>query len=403
MKIAILNSYIFPIPAVRGGAVETLIESLVKGANEDQTVELTVFSLYDQAAFEASKKYPRVSFKWLKRPAYIDLIDKNVTTLLRLLKRDKNLWQKNYLWQLVSKRKTRKLLLAEDYDLVIIENAIFLPKLFSSKKLATKYRGKVYFHTHNLHFRKIYPAKAFAGVISVSHFLEKNTRWCFGKQLPFKVVYNGVATAQFERRVTKNEKERLKLKYQIPKDAPVILFVGRIMPKKGVLEVVQAFQKLENTHAHLVIVGASSFGMGQMTLFERELSQIVQEHPRIHATGFVNNQELGKYYALADLVVLPSLWEEPLGLTMIEAQLAGKPLITTNKGGIPETTSATNSILLEVTENLSKDLAFAMSEVLSDLPSWQKKALQAQQVAKQRFSEQLFYQNIKRALKEMSK
>lgn len=145
------------------------------------------------------------------------------------------------------------------------------------------------------------------------------------------------------------------------------------MPKKGVLEVVQAFQKLENTHAHLVIVGASSFGMGQMTLFERELSQIVQEHPRIHATGFVNNQELGKYYALADLVVLPSLWEEPLGLTMIEAQLAGKPLITTNKGGIPETTSATNSILLEVTENLSKDLAFAMAEVLSDLPSWQKK------------------------------
>ena len=73
------------------------------------------------------------------------------------------------------------------------------------------------------------------------------------------------------------------------------------------------------------------------------------------------------------------------------------------RSGIPETTSATNSILLEVTENLSKDLAFAMSEVLSDLPSWQKKALQAQQVAKQRFSEQLFYQNIKRALKEMSK
>ena len=67
MKIAILNSYIFPIPAVRGGAVETLIESLVKGANEDQTVELTVFSLYDQAAFEVSKKCDYVITSTQKR------------------------------------------------------------------------------------------------------------------------------------------------------------------------------------------------------------------------------------------------------------------------------------------------------------------------------------------------
>lgn len=398
MKIAILNSYIFPIPAVKGGAVESLIESLIKGANNDNSVELTVFSLYDAKALEAAKKYPNIHFKWLKRPAYVDFIDKHLTSAVRFVKRNKDLWQKNHFWQLLSKKQTEQFLLAEDFDRIIIENAIFLPEIFNTPKLATKYQGKVYFHTHNLHFRKITPSKAFAGVISVSHFLEDNTRQCFG-ELPFKVVYNGVETKRFEKKVTKFEMAQLRKKYQIPSNASLILFVGRIMPKKGVLELLQAFQLLKDPTAHLLIVGASSFGMGYQTSFEQEVAQIVDSDEKIHTTGFVNNEDLGKYYASSDLVVLPSTWQEPLGLTMIEAQLAGKPLITTNKGGIPETTSAKNSLLLDVTDDFTIELKQAIAEVLSSLPSWQEKAKVAQKEANARFNEELFYQNMIQALK----
>lgn len=398
MKIAILNSYIFPIPAVKGGAVESLIESFIKGANNDNSVELTVFSLYDAKALEAAKKYPNIHFKWLKRPAYVDFIDKHLTSAVRFVKRNKDLWQKNHFWQLLSKKQTEQFLLAEDFDRIIIENAIFLPEIFNTPKLATKYQGKVYFHTHNLHFRKITPSKAFAGVISVSRFLEDNTRQCFG-ELPFKVVYNGVETKRFEKKVTKFEMAQLRKKYQIPSNASLILFVGRIMPKKGVLELLQAFQLLKDPKAHLLIVGASSFGMGYQTSFEQEVAQIVDSDEKIHTTGFVNNEDLGKYYASSDLVVLPSTWQEPLGLTMIEAQLAGKPLITTNKGGIPETTSAKNSLLLDVTDDFTIELKQAIAEVLSSLPSWQEKAKVAQKEANARFNEELFYQNMIQALK----
>lgn len=149
----------------------------------------------------------------------------------------------------------------------------------------------------------------------------------------------------------------------------------------------------------MLIVGASSFGMGYQTSFEQEVAQIVDSDEKIHTTGFVNNEDLGKYYASSDLVVLPSTWQEPLGLTMIEAQLAGKPLITTNKGGIPETTSAKNSLLLDVTDDFTIELKQAIAEVLSSLPSWQEKAKVAQKEANARFNEELFYQNMIQALK----
>lgn len=404
MKVAILNSYLFPIPAVRGGAVETLIESIVKGANEDKSIEITIFSLYDKDAMATSiEKYPNVKFKWLRRPDYIDFIDKSITSFIRVIKRDKDLWQKNYLWQILNAKKTKKFLLEQDYDVVIIQNALYLCDIFATKELENKYRGKVYFHTHNIHFRKVNLSSAFAGIISISHYLEENIRKCFGNNIPIHVVHNGVDTKKFELTISNFEKEELKLRYNIPKDSPVILFVGRIMPKKGVWELLQAFQQLEHSSAHLILVGASSFGMDNLTSFEKDVARVVANSSKVHATGFVPNKDLGKYYKLADVVVLPSIWEEPLGLTMIEAQLSGTPLITTNKGGIPETTSSDNSIIVEVTNNLQKDLARAIDEVLKNPTIWNEKAKNAQYIAQNRFNEKIFYQNVKDAINIASK
>lgn len=404
MKVAILNSYLFPIPAIRGGAVETLIESIVKGANEDKSIEITSFSLYDKNAMSMSiEKYPNVRFRWLRRPDYIDFIDKRITSFIRFIKRDKDLWQKNYLWQILNAKKTKKFLLEQDYDVVIIQNALYLCDIFATKELENKYRGKVYFHTHNIHFRKVNLSSAFAGIISISHYLEENIRKCFGNNIPIHVVHNGVDTKKFELTISNFEQEELKLRYNIPKDSPVILFVGRIMPKKGVWELLQAFQQLENSSAHLILVGASSFGMDNLTSFEKDVARVVANSSKVHATGFVPNKDLGKYYKLADVVVLPSIWEEPLGLTMIEAQLSGTPLITTNKGGIPETTSSDNSVIVDVTNNLPRDLARAIDEVLKNPTIWNEKAKNAQYTTQNRFNEKVFYQNIKDAINIASK
>ena len=60
MNIAIFiadSNGAFPVPAVKGGAVATLVEHLVKEGNKDNDNKLTIFSYYDKNAFNISKKY----------------------------------------------------------------------------------------------------------------------------------------------------------------------------------------------------------------------------------------------------------------------------------------------------------------------------------------------------------
>ena len=69
MKIAIFiadSNGGYPVPAVKGGAVSTLVEHLVEKNNERQLAEMTVVSYYDKEAVEKAKKYPNIIFKWIR-------------------------------------------------------------------------------------------------------------------------------------------------------------------------------------------------------------------------------------------------------------------------------------------------------------------------------------------------
>lgn len=397
-KLIIINAMIFPVPAVKGGAVETLLETFIKQADTDSELEITVVSLADPEAVRISRSYPNIRFIWLPRSQLLDRVDQGITKLLRKIKRDPNLWQKNYLWQLQVKKQVQAILQEQSFDLVLVENAMFLMKLFEKRELAQKYEQKVIFHSHNVHFRQLAPIQALAGVINVSHFLEENSRSCFGRDVTMQVVYNGLDSSLFQKQISHQKLEALRDKWEIPASSPILVFVGRILPKKGVGELIQAFERLNHPEAHLLLVGASSFGMKEETAFEREVAERIRGNSRIHATGFVPHHELGKYYALADVVVLPSIWEEPLGLTMIEAQMAGRPLITTSQGGIPETSHTENSLILDLGPNFVVDLAQAMEQVLSHPATWEEKAKEAQKWALSNFNEEAYYKNMKQAL-----
>lgn len=402
-KLIIINAMIFPVPAVNGGAVETLLESFIKQANTDSEFEITVVSLADPEAERISQTYSTIRFIWLPRPKLLDCADQGITKFLRTIKRDPNLWQKNYLWQLRVKKQVQAILQEQSFDLVLVENAMFLMKLFEKRELAQKYEQKVIFHSHNLHFRQLASTQALAGVITVSHFLEENSRSCFGRDVTMQVVYNGLDSSLFQKEVSHQKLKTLRDKWGIPARSQILVFVGRILPKKGVGELIQAFERFNHPEAHLLLVGASSFGMKEETAFELDVAERVQGNSRIHATGFVPHHELGNYYALADVVVLPSIWEEPLGLTMIEAQMAGRPLITTSQGGIPETSHSETSLILDLGPNFVVDLAQAMEQVLSHPVTWEEKAKEAQKWALSHFNEETYYKNMKQALLNFDK
>lgn len=145
-----------------------------------------------------------------------------------------------------------------------------------------------------------------------------------------------------------------------------ILYVGRITAEKGVHILLQALPLvLEKVpRAKLVIVGPSKFGLERGD-YEKHLRQLVKElgvEPSVTFTGTVSVNELRKMYSQASVFCLPSVWQEPFGLTLIEAMACETPVVGTRVGGIPEIVSKNRGGLLVKPE--AGELANAITEIL---------------------------------------
>lgn len=115
-------------------------------------------------------------------------------------------------------------------------------------------------------------------------------------------------------------------------DRPLLLYVGRLAPRKGVQFLVRAMPKIVERFPkiNLTIVGRGSFE-GYLRDLARELG--MQDF--ITFLGFVERKELHKIYASAEVVALPSLFEG-VPQVLFEAMAAGKPVIASAVQGIPE-------------------------------------------------------------------
>jgi D-inositol-3-phosphate glycosyltransferase len=120
----------------------------------------------------------------------------------------------------------------------------------------------------------------------------------------------------------------------LPLDAPVLLFVGRIQPLKGPDVAVQALADLRRPDALLVLVGGASGTEG-----EREVERIVALADELGVSRqlrFVAPQPhhiLSTYYRAADVVVVPSR-SESFGLVALEAMACGIPVVASGVGGL---------------------------------------------------------------------
>jgi glycogen synthase len=110
---------------------------------------------------------------------------------------------------------------------------------------------------------------------------------------------------------------------------PRVLYVGRLAAQKGVATLVEAVPHLRH-HLPLVVVGDGPLG-AQLQDRARQLGVA----GRVHFTGFVPHPEVPAHLTNADLLVLPSVYEE-LGSILVESLHAGLPVVASAVGGIPD-------------------------------------------------------------------
>lgn len=108
-----------------------------------------------------------------------------------------------------------------------------------------------------------------------------------------------------------------------------IIYVGQIVPRKGVHYLVQAFEELGLPDAELLLVG--DVGEEMCGFVERW----VRRNPRVTATGSVPRIQLNEYYGRSSVFVLPSI-SDSFGLVVAEAMAAGLPVIVTENTGSRE-------------------------------------------------------------------
>jgi glycosyltransferase involved in cell wall biosynthesis len=195
-------------------------------------------------------------------------------------------------------------------------------------------------------------------IIAVSHYTRNEMTRAYGLcPETIQTIHSGIDARNF----TPPEGEVAALRETLGLNGSrVVLFVGRVNdPRKDLDFLLRAFARLPDaTDARLVVVGNGTQDVA------RESAHHLGIEEKVIFTGLVPDATLGRYYALCDVYASPSRLEG-FGLTVLEAMAAGKPVVATRVGSLPELVEHGEQGLL-VTPSDEQGMADALSTYLGD-------------------------------------
>ena len=206
----------------------------------------------------------------------------------------------------------------------------------------------------------------------------------------------------------------LREKLGFDKEDFVVLFCGRTSPEKGVHQLLAAMANIPDEQVKLLVVGSPFFGAKDRSDYAEGLQKQAETlGGRVKFAGFVPNPELPAYYRMANAACFPALWQEPAGITAIEAMACGCPVIATASGGLPEYLEGSGAVILpqsEVWEDqqlrgvpgvppLEKTIAEAILALKAD-PARAAAMAKAGREAAGRYSPEAYYHTLLAALKD---
>lgn len=366
LKVAIITSGYFPVPPVKGGAIETLVNMLYEENALKKNVELTVYSMYDETAKRETINTTNNKIKYIKIPLVVKGLDIIAYLFFKKILRVKKHMSYRYIFQrLYYLGRVSESISHISYDKLVLENHPTMLGVLKKHRNYKQYKGKYYYHAHNEIYRTFGYDKYLEdaeGFLCVSKYIGNTIHKLMPNypETKIKVLRNRVDEIKF-RNLNEEKLLGFKRKYKIPENHMIFTFTGRLNPEKGVKELLNAYKMANPKNSKLVIAGSYYFGSGIKSEYEKELVEIAEDiKDEIVFTGNIDYEDMPYMYAASDVIILPSIWNDPAPLTVIESITCGKPLITTYSGGIPEYANESNAIILRIDDNLVKNMANAI-------------------------------------------
>ena len=365
-KIVIIAPGILPIPATKGGAVETGIEQLIKENELHSGNKFEVFSCFDEEAKEEAKKIKNTDFIFYK----FKLIDKiemiclkcaNKVISLMKIKRNFNIYPRFV-------RFICKNLKSSEYDAILIKNSIRFVTPIS--RITDK---PIILQLHNDFLNSETPggedivSKCYK-IVANSEYIKK--RICTISNVSPEKVYvnmNCLDNSSFEF-PSEQQKNEIITRFNIDIHKKNIIYVGRIAKVKGVKELLLALKNIkDNDKWHLLIVGGKWFSSNYKDKYYRELSSISKDFKeKISFLGYVKHEDIKTLYAISSVAVVPSIWEEPAGRVVLEAEAMKIPVVAANSGGIPEYVNEKSAIIIERDKLFIDNISKGIEELIND-------------------------------------
>ena len=365
-RVLIMTSGILPVPAVRGGAVEKLLTDIIDENEIKRALDITLVTIADEDI--PKDRYHSTRLIQVKRTAACRFADRVVDKLQRMahVKRAVRLFDKSLMKAVNAKTDI------SEFDVVIVENMASSARDIVTAVQKSRSKAKVFFHVHNNIDMYRAPADlkrlAEEGVtfISVSEYIKDEIcRSAPGAKV--SVLLNGLDTKLMDISL-RAKKDKLREKYCIPGTAKVVLYSGRIIAEKGVGELANAFvlhKKAKSaSDLFLVLAGDTAGADGKITRYAEGVFDQLRNVPDDYKMlGKVPYAQIAEVYAMADVLAVPTLDNEPFGMVVLEGMAMGLPIITTGSGGIAEVLEDAAGSMKVSKDNILGDLTAALDKI----------------------------------------
>lgn len=363
MRVCFVPAGYKPIPPTKGGAVETIVNNFLLINEEKKEMDITVLSVQDANADELATKYKNTSFIYFSGNEKADNL--YYWFIYRVFKKCFKIILPDYIlkYKMIKYLNSKQ----DDFDWIIFEGGEIECLKYYQKKIDSR---KIIFHSHGEICCTKGLDSTLRAYIAVSDYIKQIWEKGYSSSRRISESYvlkNGINQIRFQKSINTEERTTIRGQFGFYETDVVIVFVGRIIPEKGVVELLEAMMELPEKFK-LLMVGSASFGTKTMTNYEKKVNTMCEKmEGRIAFTGFIHNDQISTYYQIGDISVVPSMFDDPAPLVIIEAMSSGLPIITTGSGGIKEYCDESCAVFVDRNDKISHNIAIEIEKLGEDL------------------------------------